>query len=85
MSATYSRQEVALNHNISEETFKYRAKALGIKAIFKRDRQKTKLYTESQIEDVLNFRKKTTGKKIKIPEVIRITETYYIYQSKMNL
>ena len=84
MSGTFTRKEASELHNISIETFLYREKVLGIKPIFKKQKEKTKLYTLPQIEKIVNFQKHTGSKKIKIPEVIYVTQTYHIYESKMN-
>jgi len=84
MNGTFTRNEISERYKISVENLKYREKVLDIKPIFKKQKSKAMLYTLDQINKLVNFNKKDK-EEVKMPKTIRITETYYIYQSKMNL
>ena len=81
---TYTRQEIAKHYNICVNVLKYREKILGIKPIFRKHKSKAKLYTYNQIELIINFKPYEKSKEPKIPKVIYHTQTFHIYQSKMN-
>ena len=83
MSGTFTRKEISERYEISVENLKYREKVLDIKPIFKKQKSKAMLYTLSQVEKLVNFNTKDK-EDAKMPKIIRITETHYIYPSKMN-
>jgi len=79
---TYTLQQLSKENNINIKTIERRRYALRLEPVSQVENSKAKLYNESQAQRLINYEKQEP---IKIPEVIRITETYYIYQSKMNL
>lgn len=78
---TYTLQQIAKENNIKIPTLERRRYALKLEPIGQSKNSKAKLYNESQARKLINYEKQEP---IKIPEIIRITETYYIYPSKMN-
>jgi len=85
MSATYSVKEISENHNLTRYIVRYRFKTLKIHPIFRREGKKTKLYTQTQIDKILNLRQSKKDMQVKIPEVIYITiAPSDVYHSRMN-
>lgn len=82
-------KEVALKYGINVNTLRKRANFLKINTPYKAPKTKAFLYSQEQIDEILGFQPKSNHNPIKIVYVDRsfkevITETYYIYQSKMN-
>lgn len=75
----YTSKDISIAYNISVETIRLRARSLFIKpTTYKKKSQY--LFTKDEVREIVNYDKKA----IKLPEVIYITRTYIIYQSKMN-
>lgn len=81
---TYTLQQLAKENNINIRTLEKRKRSMNLNPIGKLEKSKAKLYNEAQAQRLIDYQRKESFTITKV-EVIRITETYYIYPSKMNL
>jgi len=75
----YTSEQVAEAYKYSVSTIRLRARLLGIKPIIF-EGFKQYLFYQDEVLDIVNYGRKTE----KIPEIIYVTQTYWIIESKMN-
>jgi len=77
----YTLKEISENNNIKIPTLERRRYTLRLEPIGQVENSKAKLYNESQAKRLIEYERQEP---IKIPEVIYVTQTFYIIESKMN-
>ena len=85
----YTLKEISLNYNIALETLRKRAYLLKLEPIHKKAKSKASVYDDKQVYKMLEYKNYRNSKNIQFIYIDRsfketITETYYIYPSKMN-
>lgn len=86
----YTLKEISLNYNIGLEALRKRAFLLKLEPINKKAKSKAGVYNDEQVYKMLEYKNYRNSKNIQFIYIDRsfketITETYYIYPSKMNL
>lgn len=81
----YTLKQISILYNIGLETLRKRAYLLKLKPIGKKEKSKAYIYSKDQIYQIVEY--KSDKEIIYINRSFKetITETYYIYPSKMNL
>jgi hypothetical protein len=75
----YTTKDISIAYGLNVETIRLRARALGLKPItYKKSIQY--LFNHSEVNEIVNY----STKAIKLPKIIYVTQTFEIYQSKMN-
>ena len=74
-------KQISKEHDIKLETLRKRAFNLKLTPIGKVENSKAFLFNENQIHSIVNYSEKKTIYEV---EVIYHTQTFYIYQSKIN-
>jgi len=74
-------KQISQEHDIKLETLRKRAFNLRLTPTGKVEKSKAFLFNENQIHSIVNYSEKKTIYEV---EVIYHTQTFYIYQSKMN-
>lgn len=74
-------KQISYEHDIKLETLRKRAFNLRLTPSGKVENSKAFLFNENQIHSIVNYSEKKTFYEV---EVIYHTQTFYIYQSKLN-
>lgn len=74
-------KQISEEHDIKLETLRKRAFNLKLTPTGKVEKSKAFLFNDNQIHSIVNYSEKKTFYEV---EVIYHTQTYHIYESKMN-
>jgi len=75
----YTTKEISIAYDFSIPTIRQRERKLGYKPItYKKSSQY--LFDKSQVNEIVNY----NNKAFHLPEIIYVTQTFFIIESKMN-
>jgi hypothetical protein len=79
----FTVQEIAILKGVAERTVTYKAKVFGIIPIKKKQGSKSYLFSQHQVYTMFDIKSQKQFKALN-PEIIYVTRTIEIYESKLN-